>query len=202
MFFVEGSVFPAPESKCNAKTYDLSNIANGCHRHQEKVSEFASTTDLSRNSNYDHGMQDLSRNQLRVVGTITAKDIESSLCGTEENAKAHVNTATIWKEVKNEPTAEYERRNSANTESVTTDVGLIQLTSLQATTCESLKGCKTEEKLEEVTASNGVLDELFQNYVNTLNVTAKTNDLEGTDKEISFLLLPLSFIVQVFLYTL
>ena len=81
--------------------------------------------------------------------------------------------------------SEYEHKISASAESVTTDVGPVEFTCQQAMTFESLKGCKTEEELEEVTASIGVFDERFQNYMNTSNVTGKMDDLEGMERKVS-----------------
>ena len=64
---------------------------------------------------------------------------------------------------------------------MTTDLDPVEFTSQQA----SLKGCKTEEELEEVTASTGIIDDLLQNYMNTPNVTGKMNGLEGTERKVS-----------------
>jgi len=186
MFFVNGSSFSAPESKCKSEIHDQLSIANSCHQHQEKVSRVASTTDPSQNTNYDHDMQDLPFHALRVLDAIADKNLESSLCGTKLEGGVH-KTTTGRKEVKSESTAELEHSSSANMEHQATDEGPIEFTSLQAITCESLKGCKTEEELDEVNASTGVFDELFQNYVNTLNVVTKMNNLKGTEKELSFL---------------
>lgn len=181
--FVEGSAFPVPESNYKSETHDPLIIANGSHLQQENVSQVASTTDLRKNAKDDLSMQYQRLDRLGLVGTIPAKNRESSICGTEEKGGIRVNT--VAKEVKNESKAEYEQSSSAYTESATTDVGPIQVTSLEVMVCERLKGYKTEEKLEEVTASNGIFDELFQKYVNTLHVATKTNEKEGLERELS-----------------
>jgi len=180
---VYGSAFPAPESKCKAETNDPLIIANGCQQRQGTVSRVASTADQCQNTNDDLGLQDLRLNPLGLVGTITTKNIESSLCDTEEEGRVKANAATRGKEIKSESAAEHEHSSSANTESITTDVDPMEFSNLQATTCESLKRCKTEEELEE---GEGIFDEPFQNYVNTLNVATRTNYLEGKEREISF----------------
>ena len=186
-------------SKYKSEIHDPLSTANGSHLRQETVSQVASTTDLSQNLNDDHRFQDLHSNRYRVVGTITAKKMESSFCGTEEKEIVQVNTTTRWNEVKSESTAEHEHKCSLNTEQQITDKDPIEFTNLQVTTCKSLKGCKTEEELGEVTASEGILEELFQNDVNTLNVATRTNDLDGTEREISSIFLSLIISIQVFL---
>ena len=199
MFFIKGSAFPTPESKCKAETDNPLIIANGCHQHQEKVSHVASTRDACPNSNDDHGMQDHYLNPFGLVGKITTKDIEISFCGTEEQGSVQVSTAARGKEVKNESSSEYEHKSSANTEHKTTDVVYpVEFRSLQVLAYGSLKGCKTEREFEEVTASIGVFDELFQNYINNLNATAKTNDLKGKEREV----FPLIISIQVLFFYL
>ena len=184
-FLFEGSAFPVQESNCKSETHETLSIANGFHQHQEKVSQVASAADLCQNLNDDNrGMQDLSLNPLGLVGTITTKNIESSLCDTEEEGRVKANTTTRAKEVNNEPKAEYKYRSSADIEQqTTTDVDPIGFyISGETTACGILNGCKTEVESEEVTASTGVFDEPFHNYVNTLNTATKTTDLEGKVK--------------------
>lgn len=153
----------------------------GSDHRSSKVSKDVQTTDLNETVTQEHGI-------LRVIGTATAKDMDRNFCGIEENGKVQVNTVTgnrptfssgIEKEIKDESTAECDQSSSLNTEIHTNCVCPVEFTSLQMMAVGCLKDKKTEA---EVVAPTDVFDDLFQDYVNKLNVTAKANYLRGTKR--------------------
>ena len=134
------------------------------------------TTDLNTTMSLEHGFRNLHTN-LEVIGTADAKDKDENV--KEENRRGQVETVTNngptrssgkENEIKNESTAEC----LPNTDIHTSLVCPVEFTSM-ADGRRSLKDIKTEE---EVNAPTNICD---RDYVKTLNVTPKTNALEGRD---------------------
>jgi len=152
-------------------------LDHGSDQCEKKVSEDVLTKDLNKTMSQEHGFRNLQKN-LQVIDTAVVKDIDENV--TEENhRREQVETVTNngptrssgkENEIKNESTAEC----LPNTDIHTSLVCPVEFTSM-ADGRRSLKDIKTEE---EVNAPTNICD---RDYVKTLNVTPKTNALEGRD---------------------